>query len=49
MGSAIHCLLLEPDEFKDRFIIAPPFNRRTNAGKAEEAEFQPAAQSWARR
>ena len=39
MGSAIHCLLLEPDEFKDRFIIAPPFNRRTNAGKAEEAEF----------
>ena len=39
MGSAIHCLLLEPDEFKDRFIIAPPFNRRTNTGKAEEAEF----------
>ncbi|MDX7835529.1 PD-(D/E)XK nuclease-like domain-containing protein [Aeromonas caviae] len=39
MGSAIHCLLLEPDEFKDRFIIAPPFNRRTNAGKEAEAEF----------
>ncbi|KHE13785.1 exodeoxyribonuclease VIII [Aeromonas hydrophila] len=39
MGSAIHCLLLEPDEFESRFIIAPPFNRRTNAGKAEEAEF----------
>lgn len=39
MGTALHCLLLEPDEFKDRFIIAPDFNRRTNAGKAEEAEF----------
>lgn len=39
IGKAIHCLLLEPDEFESRFIIAPPFNRRTNAGKAEEAEF----------
>ncbi|WP_421173954.1 PD-(D/E)XK nuclease-like domain-containing protein [Aeromonas enteropelogenes] len=39
IGKAIHCLLLEPDEFENRFIIAPPFNRRTNAGKAEEAEF----------
>lgn len=39
MGSALHCLLLEPDEFNKRFIIAPEFNRRTNAGKAEEAEF----------
>ena len=39
MGSAIHRLLLEPDEFKDRFIIARRLNCRTNAGKAEEAEF----------
>ncbi|MFH7524086.1 PD-(D/E)XK nuclease-like domain-containing protein [Aeromonas sp. A5] len=39
MGTALHCLLLEPDAFKERFIIAPEFNRRTNAGKAEEAEF----------
>lgn len=39
MGSAIHCLLLEPEEFKERFIIAPEFNRRTNAGKEEEKEF----------
>ncbi|WP_323994737.1 PD-(D/E)XK nuclease-like domain-containing protein [Aeromonas hydrophila] len=39
MGTALHCLLLEPEEFKDRFIIAPEFNRRTNAGKEEEKEF----------
>ncbi|WP_223281900.1 PD-(D/E)XK nuclease-like domain-containing protein, partial [Xenorhabdus griffiniae] len=39
MGTALHCLLLEPDEFSKRFIEAPPFNRRTNAGKQEEQEF----------
>lgn len=39
MGTALHCILLEPDEFKDRFIIAPEFNRRTTAGKAEEQAF----------
>lgn len=39
MGTALHCLLLEPDEFDSRFIKAPDFNRRTKDGKAEEAEF----------
>lgn len=39
MGTALHCLLLEPAEFDKRFIIAPEFNRRTNAGKEAEAEF----------
>lgn len=39
MGTALHCLLLEPDKFKERFIIAPEFNRRTNAGKEEEKAF----------
>ncbi|MFQ1632660.1 PD-(D/E)XK nuclease-like domain-containing protein [Aeromonas veronii] len=39
MGTALHCLLLEPEEFEARFIIAPEFNRRTNAGKDEEKEF----------
>lgn len=39
MGTALHCILLEPDEFKKRFIVAPEFNRRTNAGKAEEQAF----------
>lgn len=39
MGTALHCLLLEPDEFRKRFIIAPAFNRRTNQGKADEEAF----------
>ena len=39
MGTALHCILLEPDEFARRFIIAPAFNRRTTAGKEAEAEF----------
>ena len=39
MGTALHCLLLEPDEFDSRFIKAPEFNRRTKDGRAEEAEF----------
>ncbi|MCS4496228.1 PD-(D/E)XK nuclease-like domain-containing protein [Pantoea sp. B623] len=39
MGTALHCILLEPDEFDKRFIKAPQFNRRTNEGKAAEAEF----------
>lgn len=33
MGTALHCLLLEPEEFDKRFIVAPTFNRRTNQGK----------------
>lgn len=39
MGTALHCLLLEPDEFDKRFIVAPSFNRRTNQGKADEDAF----------
>lgn len=39
MGTALHCLLLEPKEFDKRFIVAPEFNRRTNQGKADEAAF----------
>lgn len=39
MGTALHCLLLEPDEFDKRFIIAPSFNRRTTQGKADEEAF----------
>lgn len=39
MGTALHCLLLEPEEFDKRFIIAPVFNRRTTQGKADEEAF----------
>jgi exodeoxyribonuclease VIII len=39
MGTALHCLLLEPKEFNKRFIQAPVFDRRTNKGKEAEAEF----------
>lgn len=39
MGTALHCLLLEPDEFETRFIIATEFNRRTTIGKEAEKAF----------
>jgi len=39
MGTALHCALLEPDDFSSRFIEAPVFNRRTIAGKEEERQF----------
>lgn len=39
MGTALHCLLLEPEEFDKRFIVAPQFNLRTNQGKADQEAF----------
>lgn len=39
MGTALHCILLEPDEYSSRFVISPEFNRRTVAGRKEEAEY----------
>ncbi|HAX5200282.1 TPA: exodeoxyribonuclease VIII [Escherichia coli] len=39
LGTAFHCRVLEPEEFSNRFIVAPDFNRRTNAGKEEEKAF----------
>ena len=39
LGTAFHCIIGEYDQFDDRYIIAPEFNRRSNQGKADEAEF----------
>ncbi|OSD80878.1 exodeoxyribonuclease VIII [Salmonella enterica] len=39
LGTAFHCRVLEPEEFSNRFIVAPELNRRTTAGKEEEKAF----------
>lgn len=40
LGSAVHCLLLEPDTYVDRFIVEPQgINKRTKEGKAIHAQF----------
>ncbi|EFB6063626.1 exodeoxyribonuclease VIII [Escherichia coli] len=39
LGTAFHCRVLEPEEFSNRFIVAPEFNCRTTAGKEEEKAF----------
>jgi len=35
LGSALHCLVLEPQEWSKRYITAPKFDRRTKAGKEQ--------------
>lgn len=39
IGTAFHCLLLEPAEFAARYVVAPKFNLRTNQGKDDAAFF----------
>lgn len=43
LGSAFHCLLLEPDNFKTEYIVSPKFDRRTKVGKAAAEDFEAAA------
>lgn len=41
LGSAIHAVLLEPDQLEARFAVRPPgIDRRTNVGKAAWAAFE---------
>lgn len=35
LGSAFHTALLEPEVFKERYVVAPKFDRRTKDGKAQ--------------
>ncbi len=39
IGTAVHCLLLEPDEFARRYVVEPKIDRRSNAGKEAAARF----------
>lgn len=39
LGSAVHCAILEPDEFKKRFVVMPSFDKRTKEGKAKYEAF----------
>lgn len=40
LGSAVHCAVLEPEEFAGRYVLKPDLDRRTKEGKAAFAEFE---------
>ena len=40
LGSAVHSLVLEPDNFSNDFAVSQKFDCRTNAGKAAKAAFE---------
>lgn len=40
IGTALHCLLLEPNDFDNRFAIEQKLDKRTKAGKEAAAEFE---------
>ena len=39
VGSAFHCMVLEPPEYWERHVVAPELDRRTRAGKEAHAKF----------
>ena len=39
-GSLLHCMLLEPQEFSNRYAISPKYDMRKSADKETYAEFQ---------
>jgi len=39
IGSAVHCLILEPEKFNDNFAIIPDYNPYTNEGKKFKRDF----------
>lgn len=39
-GSAVHSALLEPELFKNEYVITPKFDKRTKAGKEGAAQFE---------
>lgn len=39
-GSAVHCAILEPEEWDKRYAVAPKVDRRTKAGKEAWANFE---------
>jgi len=39
LGSAFHCLLLEPEKFNERYAVAPDVDKRTKEGKFQFEQF----------
>lgn len=39
VGDLVHSLLLEPEHFKDRYVISKPFDKRTKVGKEQYQAF----------
>jgi hypothetical protein len=44
IGSAVHCAVLEPEEFGKRYAVGPRVDKRTKAGKEEWEAFLTAAE-----